>query len=211
MLPLSTMIARALQKSADPRDPDGRVVMYGLDWGQFEAILAIRGNRAGVRLAYLEGALEFMSPSRTHEYIKTTLARLLEAYADEIGILFDGIGSLTMRSAPKARGAEPDECYVVGTKKEHPDLVIEVMWTSGGIDKRAIYAGLGVRELWEWHAGKIIVLGLRDDAYVEIPRSELLPDLDIDLLTTFLDTDDQTASVRAFRQALRERLTTRPA
>jgi Uma2 family endonuclease len=199
------MLARQIQEAAIPPDPDGRVILHGMGWWQFEAMLAIRGDQAGVRLAYLEGALEIMSPSTTHEIIKTMIARLLEAYAEERGILFNGYGSLTMKNAPKERGAEPDECYVVGSKKADPDLVIEVIWTSGGLDKRRLYAGLGVRELWEWRRGKITVYGLRDGAYLALERSELLPDLDLDLLTSFLETDDQTASVRAFRAALRQR------
>lgn len=111
-----------------------------------------------------------------------------------------------MKNAPNERAAEPDECYVVGNRKDQPDLVIEVIWTSGGIDKRRIYAGLGVRELWEWRAGKITVLALHDGAYVERDRSDLLPDLDIEQLAHLADTDDQTASVRSFRQALRQRI-----
>jgi len=185
--------------------PDGRVILRGRTWWQLEAMLAIRGDDAGVRIAYLEGDLEIMSPSRTHEYVKTTIARLLEAYAEEAGIFFEGYGSLTMKNGPKERAAEPDECYVVGNRKDHPDLVIEVIWTSGGLDKHRIYAGLGVHEVWEWQNGEISIFTLREDAYLPISRSGMLPDLDLDLLRRFIDTDDQTASVRAYRKALRER------
>ncbi len=190
----------------EPAAPDGRVILRGRTWWQLEAMLAIRGDEAGVRIAYLEGDLEIMSPSRTHEYVKTMIARLIEAYAEEAGIFFEGYGSLTMKNAPKERAAEPDECYVVGSRKDHPDLVIEVIWTSGGLDKRRIYAGLGVRELWEWHNGKLSIFTLREAAYVPVSRSGVLPDLDLDLLCRFIDTDDQTASVRAYRKALREPL-----
>lgn len=195
--------ARTSAEPAVSADPDGRVIMHGVGWWQYEAMLAIRGDQAGLRLAYLEGELELMSPSRTHERIKTMIARLLEAYAEEVGIMFNGYGSLTMKNAPRERGAEPDECYVVGSKEEWPDLVIEVIWTSGGLDKRRLYAGLGVRELWEWRDGKITTLGLAGDEYVPLARSALLPDLDLDLLASFVDTEDQTASVRAFRAAVR--------
>jgi Uma2 family endonuclease len=186
-------------------DPDGRVIMRGLGWWQYEAMLAIRGDQAGVRLSYLEGDLEIMSPSRSHEQIKTLLARLIEAYADEIGVYFNGYGSLTMKDPAAERGAEPDECYVVGRPSpgEHPDLAVEVIWTSGGLDKRRLYAGLRVRELWEWRAGQIEVLALRGPHYVPIPRSDLLPDLDLDLVTRFLAQKDQAQAVRDFRAALR--------
>src|SRR4051812_25873367 len=65
---------------------DERVIMRGLDWSHYEVMLAIRGDRAGIRLAFLEGDLEIMSPGSTHEAVKTASARLLEAYAEETGI-----------------------------------------------------------------------------------------------------------------------------
>ena len=207
MLKFPVMLASpAPPQPPDPAgDPDGRVIMRGLGWWQYEAMLAIRGDQAGVRLSYLEGDLEIMSPSRSHETIKTLLARLIEAYADEKGIYFNGYGSLTMKNPAAERGAEPDECYVVGRPKpgEHPDLTIEVIWTSGGLDKRRLYAGLRVRELWEWREGRIEVLGLRGPKYVPLPRSELMPDLNLDLVIRFLDREDQAQAVRDFRAALR--------
>jgi Uma2 family endonuclease len=184
-------------------DPDGRVVMHGIDWWKYEAMLAIRGDAAGARLSYLEGDLEIMTPSRTHESIKTTLSRLLEAYAEESGIFFNGYGSLTMKNPAAERGAEPDECYCVGSEKERPDLVIEVVWTSGGFDKRRLYAGLGGRELWEWRDGRIDVFVLAGAVYTPTARSTLLPDLDLTLIARLLETDDQTEAVRELRKTLR--------
>jgi hypothetical protein len=46
---------------------------------------------------------------------------------------------------------------------------------------------------------------LREGRYVARPGSALLPDLDLALLVSFLELDDQTAAVRAFRAALRAR------
>jgi hypothetical protein len=45
------------------------------------------------------------------------------------------------------RGVEPDECYVLGDVAEpaRPDLAIEVVWSSGGINELEIYRKLGVR------------------------------------------------------------------
>lgn len=51
------------------------------------------------------------------------------------------------------------------------------------IDKMAIYAGLGVQEVWVWQAGAMTVQRLRSDGagYEAAVRSELLPELDLDL------------------------------
>ena len=107
-------------------DPDQRVILGGIDWWQYESFLAIRGERAGVRVTYLEGQLEIMQPSRTHGWRTKLISRLLEAYADKKELVFEGYGSMTMRNAPKQRGIEPDECYAVGAPKDSPDLAVEV-------------------------------------------------------------------------------------
>jgi len=185
-------------------DPDQRVILDGIDWWQFESFLAIRGDRAGVRVTYLEGQLEIMSPSRSHEMLKKLIARLLEAYADEKGLVFEGYGSLTMRNAPKLRGIEPDECYAIGAAKESPDLAVEVIWTHGGIDKLDVYRGLGVTEVWIWKKEELKAYELRGSAYAEIAQSIVIPGLTPSFIRQFLDCETQTEAVRNLRATLRK-------
>jgi Uma2 family endonuclease len=196
----------------EPSERDQRVILRGVTFRDFQALLDIRGDRAGVRMYYLDGEIELLSPSDHHEWIKTALARILEAYADSLDLEFNGYGSLTMRKAPKERGAEPDECYVVGRPKGRPDIAIEVMWTPGGLDKLAIYSGLGVRELWVCKVVKgkvgLFLYTLRRGRYVEIARSAFLPDLDLALVLRCLDHESQTQAVRAFRAGLATRPST---
>lgn len=186
------------------QDPDQRVILNGIDWWQFETFLAIRGDRAGVRVTYLEGQLEIVSPSRSHEALKTLIARLLEAYADETGLVFEGYGSLTMRNPAALRGLEPDECYAIGAAKESPDLAVEVVWTHGGIEKLAVYRGLGVREVWIWKNDALKAYELRGDQYVEIPQSAVIPGLAPSFIAPFLEYETQTEAVRQLRNALRK-------
>jgi Uma2 family endonuclease len=129
---------------------DQRVLLHGVQWRDYEALLAMRGESSGVRIAYLEGVLELTSPSRDHERIKTKLARLVETYSDELGLGLEGYGSWTLKKEKEERGLEPDECYSIGHAGEGPDLAIEVVWTAGGLDRLEIYRGLGVREVWVW-------------------------------------------------------------
>jgi Uma2 family endonuclease len=89
---------------------DQRVRLHGVSWQDFEALLAMRGDNGAVRVSYLEGELELMAPSIDHENLKTRLARLLEAYAEERGIELEGFGSWTLKTEALARGAEADEC-----------------------------------------------------------------------------------------------------
>lgn len=194
------------EPSSDEHARDQRVFLHNVPWEQYEALLAVRGEGAGVRMTYMRGELELISPSIDHEGIKTLVARLLEAYAEEAGLPLNGYGSWTIRSKPKKLGLEPDECYILGAhKKSRPDLAIEVAYSRGGLNKLDVYQGLGVGEVWLWHEGIIDVYVLKAGAYERAPQSELLPSLDLELLLGFVDHSDQTASVRAYRKALRER------
>ncbi len=187
-----------------PRSEDQRVFMR-VTWDEYETICAIRGERSGVRLTYLDGVLELMSPSNDHERLKTLIARLVEAYAEERDLPLDGYGSWTIKRRDTRRGVEPDECYVLGRPPgDRPDLAIEVVWTSGGLDKLEVYAGLGVREVWMWRDGRIEVWALVGDAYEARERSGLMPGLDLSALVTFLDVPGQTQAVKAWRAWLRE-------
>ncbi len=186
-------------------DADQHVILYGMTWKDYETLLAMRGDRAGVRLFYLNGAIELMSPTRSHEGIKTTLARLLYAYCEERNIEISGYGSWTLRSAPQQRGAEPDECYMVGSiDKDAPDIAIEVLWSHGGLDKLEIYRGLGVSEVWVWDrdAG-LRAFALRDGGYEQAKGSRFFPELDLTWLASFLEQPTQTQAVRALRAAMR--------
>lgn len=146
-----------------------------------------------------------MSPSEDHENLKSLIGRLIEVYCLENDIEFRTLGSWTLEDKDADRGAEPDECYVFrefGSAKR-PDLAIEVIWTSGGIRKLDVYKKLGVREVWYWRRGRIAVFLLRDADYVEAPKSEALPGIDLDQLASFLDRPTTSAAMRDYRAALR--------
>jgi Uma2 family endonuclease len=189
-----------------PAAQDQRVRLHDVDWADYESMLALRGERGSPRIAYLNGELELMSPSVTHEGYKTLLGRLLEAYAEERGIELEGFGSWTVKSQPAQRGAEPDECYVVGPLSggpRVPDIAIEVVWTAGGIDKLEVYRGLRVPEVWFWKDGALRFFALEGDAYLACPRSRLLPGLDPALIARCMGEESQTQAVRSLRAVLR--------
>lgn len=182
-----------------PVSADQRVMMHGLRWADYEMLLAIRGARSIPRFTYLKGTLEIMSPSIDHEQVKKNIARMLETWAFVRGIKVIGVGSWTLRNAPRERGLEPDECYFLGQqRKERPDIAIEVVWTSGGLDKLEIYEGLGVREVWIWEGGEIHVWELGEQGYASRTGSALLPTLDLARLAACARIEDQTEAVERF-------------
>src|SRR5438093_214635 len=83
----------------------------------------------------------------------------VEAGCLEKGVGITPYGSWTLESKESERGVEPDECYVLGdvADPERCDLAIEVMWTSGGVNKLDVYRRPGVKEVWIWKAGAIEV------------------------------------------------------
>lgn len=183
---------------------DQRIVTYRVPWVNFEAQLAMRGDNPVPRMAFLDGALELMSPSRDHERIKSYIGCLIEAYALERDIDLSPYGSWTLKQEPKQAGLEPDECYLVGDQdRDTPDLAIEVVWTSGGIDKLEIYRRLRVSEVWRWKDSRIEVRVLQGQRYETSEQSSLFPDLDVDQLNSFLEHPTALQAVKAFRAALR--------
>jgi len=197
--------ALSLPPELDEDRIDQRVFLFNKTFRDYEALLAIRGERGSPRLYFLEGTIELMSPSIDHEGIKSLIGRLVETFAEERGIDVNAFGSWTLKRRAKERGAEPDECYVLGAaRKKVPDFAIEVEWTRGGLDKLEIYRKLGVREVWMWSLKRgITVHALRGERYEKVPRSELLPQLDLAELAPLLLTTNQTKTVREYRAKLR--------
>jgi Uma2 family endonuclease len=183
---------------------DQRLVMHDVPWAYYEIFLAMKGDAPVPRVAYLEGTLELMTPSRGHEKTKSYIGCLVEIYALERGIILSPYGSWTQKESREEAGAEPDECYIVGDQSaDRPNLAIEVIWTSGSIDKLEIYRRLRIAEVWFWKAGVLTVHILEGRAYREAARSALLPDLDLELLCSFLDRPSAIEAMRDFRDALR--------
>jgi Uma2 family endonuclease len=195
--PLTPDLARQLPA-------DDIIVLRDVTWADYQRLLEIRGDRPVPRLTYLEGALELMTPSRPHESLKSMIGRLVEAWCLERGVGITPYGSWTHESKEAERGVEPDECYVLGdaTEPERGDLAIEVIWSSGGLDKLEVYRKLAVREVWIWKAGAIGVHALRGERYVPVDRSEILGGIDLDELLRFVDVRPMTRAVTEYRAAI---------
>ncbi|KAB2887256.1 MAG: Uma2 family endonuclease [Kofleriaceae bacterium] len=184
---------------------DQRITLYNVPWTHFEVQLALKGDDPVPRVAYLDGVLELMTPSKGHERTKSYLGCLIEVFALERDITLSPYGGWLLKDAPDRAGVEPDECYIVGPDqdKDRPDLAIEVIWTSGTLDKLEIYRRLEVGEVWVWRDGVLSVHVLVQGRYESVGTSRVLPGLDLSLLCSFLDRPTATDAMRAFRDALR--------
>ena len=75
-----------------PPNRDQVVVLRGIPWAQYDALCRARARSAGPRMAYLDGLLEIVSPARLHEHHKKLVARLIEAYGEEMALSLNGFG-----------------------------------------------------------------------------------------------------------------------
>ncbi|MBD2496201.1 Uma2 family endonuclease [Nostoc sp. FACHB-280] len=180
------------------------ITLKDVSWEQFKGIEAQLLDNHNVRLSYLSGMLEIMSPiGEEHEYVKRTLGYLLEAYMRELGIRFYGRGGYTLEEPGYASGT-PDESYSIGTKKEVPDIVIEVIITSGTINRKELYKPKKVPEVWFWKSNSIKIFRLSEQGeYEEVEISGFFPNLDPSLLLQYIAIPDQYDAVQQFIQAIR--------
>ena len=183
------------------KNPVG-ALLSNLTWETLEKLDADLAE-TGAQLTYLDGCLEIMAPlSDAHEEPKNTLGQLLEIYMRVKNIRFYGRGSTTIGTKELGARKEPDESYCLGTRKPVPDLAIEVIVTSGGIDTLEIYRRVGVSEVWFWQDGVISVYCLRSTGYDLVTKSELLPELDLRSLEFYSRMADQYDAVNGFMQLL---------
>lgn len=180
------------------------MVIYGVRWKDY-VILREALDTPGLRMTYCEGTLELMSPSRTHELNKKSIARFVELYAFLRRLPLIAYGSTTFRAEVKERGAEPDECYCVGRQMkdgEFPDIVLEVIHASPLLDKLRVYQGFGVPEVWLFRKGAFELYRLGGDAYERIERSGFLPELDFALIARLAVREDQHEALDELRAML---------
>ncbi|MEQ9001922.1 MAG: Uma2 family endonuclease [Coleofasciculus sp. B1-GNL1-01] len=183
------------------KQKDQRLTHSGMSWQQFKLLEQSFAESPGIRLFYYKGEVEILAVSQDHETFSRLIGILLAIYFEEKGIEFTPTGSFTQEKEGVA-SAQADESYSIGTLKKTPDLSIEVVFTSGNLSKLNRYQELGIPEVWFWEDGLFTLHHLRADGYERIYTSEVLPDLDIDLLTRCVLMTSTVEAMRFFRQAI---------
>lgn len=88
-----------------------------------------------------------------------------------------------------------------------PDLVIESDYTNSSINKLAIYAELGITEIWRYRRQTVQVYQLVEANYQLVAQSLAFPFLPVDEIPGFIEqsrTIGQRKAVRLFRQRIKE-------
>lgn len=178
---------------------DQPVLMDGVSWQTYEALLADVGDRRRTRMTFCQGMLEIVTPSYEHEHVENIVTRVAEALMNARRQDYAPAGSTTFKSAGLERGFEPDASYYV----EHaarvrgltridletdppPDLVIEIDVTHATMNKLPVYAALGVPEVWRHQGGSVHMYRLTGSSYAEVQDSTVIPGLSAARMTAFV-------------------------
>jgi Uma2 family endonuclease len=181
---------------------DQRLIHSGISWQNFKSIQAGFGDSPGIRLFYYRGEVELLAVSQDHEVFSGVIALLLGTYFVEKQIEFTPTGSFTQEKEGEA-SAQADQSYLIGRGSGAiADLSIEVVFTSGNESKLGRYQALGVPEVWFWEDGVFALYHLRSNGYEKISQSEVLPDLDINLLSRCLMMASKVEAIREFRRGI---------
>ncbi|MFI5461154.1 MAG: Uma2 family endonuclease [Isosphaerales bacterium] len=218
-------MATATEPAASERHDVAGVVIDGATWADYEAMLGIIGERR-IFVNYDHGVMEVMVPSHLHETIGDFLGLMVDILSEELEVPCEAGGSTTHRREDLEKGVEPDRCFWLHAKAipmlgrrdldlaidPAPSLVIEVNYTSSSVDRMAIFAALGVDEVWRFHRG-LEFLFLEGGGYRQTDRSLNFPMLTLAEANRLLEKTQTTGRVpwmKAFRQHVRENLVPRP-
>lgn len=192
---------------APPRK-ESPLLFEGLTWREFKAVEQLL-DRPGYRLSFLDGVLEIkLMPGEPHETVKKRIAALVELYLLIAGFDFTPTGSMTLESETGKVKREADESYKLAPGRRLPDLAIEIVFSSGGIDKLEAYKRLKIPEVWFWEDGLLEVYHLRGEGdalhYEKVSSSEEVKGIDLDLLLRCINMVNHVDAVKTFRQALQK-------
>lgn len=172
---MAAIVEPEVRPAVNPVEGEHRFVIRGVGWDGYQTLLGLIGNRP-IRITYDRGDVELMSPLISHERYKSLMGRMVETITEELDIPIVAAGVTTYHAEMLDRGLEPDECdYLANAGRVRgmeridlaidppPDLAIEVEITASVLNRLAIYAALGVPEVWRFDGEVLTVLLLQPD------------------------------------------------
>lgn len=202
-----------------------RFLIYNVGWEGYETLLKLFEEN-GPRMTYDRGTIELVSPLIHHEHSKKLIAYIIEAITDELDIRRVAAGSTTFKSQIIDRGIEPDECYYLAnagrlrnlervdmTIDPPPDLAVEIEISRSLLNKLALYAALGIPEVWRYDGETLKALVLGADGAYAVSESSLafpfLPMSEVARLVIEYDAANDTRWGRSVRAWVRDDLAPR--
>jgi Uma2 family endonuclease len=173
--------------------------LVGVSWEDYQKLLEALGDYS-LPHYYDRGMLVMMSPLKIHDWIKSLIARMIEAMTLSMRIHVQTIGTTTITSRRSLSGLQPDEAYYIQSEPlvrgssvfqpdvdPSPDLALEVDVTHRSRKKLKVYAALRIREVWLHDGQQLQFLRLVKRSYKSTKRSITFPWLEPSDIQRFLD------------------------
>jgi Uma2 family endonuclease len=207
------------QVPAETKPTETGVVLRNVSWQTYKALMVDVGDDRAWRIAYNEEVLEIRMPLQEHEFPKIMIAKFVAALSEELEIEIMELGSLLLEREDLTRAIEPDTCFYIQNESlvrgrniqlpndPPPDLAVESDYTSSSLNKFAIYAALGVPELWRYRNQTLTIYQLVEGEYQEVNQSLAFPFLPIAEVPGFIEQSiiiGQRSAVRLFRLRIQE-------
>jgi len=209
---LQINLERAIVQALEERY---HAVFYNVDYQTYADLVEKFPERRNPRLTFDRGVLEVM-PLPQHDISERIIDTIVDVIAEEFEIDFVNYGSSTQNRIRLDRGFEPDSSFYVAENAElmryrdrflesdpPPDLVFEIDVTHSSINKFALMASFGIKEIWIYEKKRLRILRLENDEYVESETSLILPNITSVILNQFIETS-KTKSRPEWRKEIRE-------
>lgn len=199
--------------------PGDELILRFRTWQDYEELLKLREDKAGLRIRYNSKTQEIriMSPLPKHGNQADLLADLVKALLRHIGKDWQSFTPITLKRM-NLQGIEPDYCFYIDNRdrilgKEHidletappPDLAIEIDLTS--TTKPEDYQAIAPIELWVYRQNQLLIYHFDSQQYQESQVSRLFPNYDLKtLIPQYIDRGWQIGSsvaLREFEEVLR--------
>ncbi len=197
---------------------NGTLVLPGA-WEDFEFLAAELGDRRDIRLSFYQGKMEITMPSPEHEEYVDLIQDIARLLVRELGMRLESRGTALLKREMREAGAQPDGCFyiqhaahVIGKRQidlsvdPPPDIIVEVDLTSQSRGKFAIYAALGVPEIWRYDTVAFEMYHLSGQEYLEATASRAFPFLTANVMTDVIEQskiagqDEALENLRAWIQ-----------
>jgi len=143
--------------------------------------------------------LELVTPSMPHEEDADIVAQVVKIVSAVLGIPIRSVASTTFRRKDLQLGFEPDASFYVQNEPRirgqrevdlaidpPPDLVLEMEMSRSALNKLALFASMGIPEVWRCDGERVTIRILEHDGYRESDVSHALPVLTSAIVERFL-------------------------
>ena len=190
---MSTTIAEPPPQTTATATGETRILVPDATWALYESFVNNLPESTPIRTAFDGRKMEIMVTGPVHDHFADRLDHFIKTVAGSLGILILSLGETTWIRPELARGIESDNCYYLDSEKiasasslisrrvndiagyPNADLAIEVDILPPKADRQAIYAAMGVAELWTFDGQDLTIRRLEEnDRYRRVERSGYL-------------------------------------